>query len=168
MRARDVHGRSRRLRVAVTDGRGRPVASGGLGRWLEHAAPPSARGEVSIALVADREMRRLNRDHRGKDAATDVLSFPTAVRPGRSPRGDVRHLGDLAIATGVARRQAREQGHALARELKVLAFHGLLHLLGYDHETDNGRMARAEARLGRRAGLGRALIGRATPRTRRR
>jgi probable rRNA maturation factor len=164
-------GRSPRLRVVITDARGRPVASGGVGRWLERAAPPTARGLVSIALVDDRVSRRLNREHRGKDMATDVLSFPNSsgprdkgLGPDRSSLGPV--LGDLAIATGVARRQAREHGHALNTELRILALHGLLHLLGYDHEKDDGRMARAEARLSRRAGLPAALIAR-TPRRRR-
>lgn len=188
MRARHV-GRGSRLRVVITDGRGRPVASGGLGPWLERAAPRRARGVVSVALVEDRFIRRLNRQHRGKDVATDVLSFPHGPQapgprpqaPGPRPRrgGATRSLGpgayrlrpnrpgpvlgDLAIATGVARRQAREHGHAWTVELRILALHGLLHLLGYDHETDRGRMARAEARLGRRAGLPAALIAR-TPR----
>ena len=161
MRARHV-GRGSRLRVVITDAQGRPVASGGVGRWLERAAPPAARGLVSIALVDDRVSRRLNREHRGKDMATDVLSFPVGPQaPGPRPV-----LGDLAIATGVARRQAREHGHALNTELRILALHGLLHLLGYDHEQDDGRMAKAEARLSRRAGLPPALIARA-PRRRR-
>lgn len=161
MRARHV-GRGSRLRVVITDAQGRPVASGGVGRWLERAAPPTARGLVSIALVDDRVSRRLNREHRGKDMATDVLSFPV----GPQASGPRPVLGDLAIATGVARRQAREHGHALNTELRILALHGLLHLLGYDHEQDDGRMARAEARLSRRAGLPPALIAR-TPRRRR-
>ena len=157
MRARQVQSGSR-LRVVITDARGRPVASGGLGRWLERAAPRTARGLVSVALVKDAEIRRLNREHRGQDMATDVLSFPSGSGPRR-----LALLGDLAIATGVARRQAREHGHPLTVELRILALHGLLHLLGYDHDTDRGRMARAETRLGRRAGLPVALIAR-TPR----
>ncbi len=165
MRARHVRGRSRRLRVAITDARGRPVPSAGLGAWLERAAPSRARGDVSIALVNDRAIRRLNREHRGKDIATDVLSFPNRVEAA-GPRPDL-FLGDLAIALGVARRQAREHGHALGVELRILALHGLLHLLGYDHETDRGRMARAEARLGRRAGLPAVLTNRAPRRARR-
>lgn len=165
MRARHVRGRSRRLRVAITDARGRPVASAGLGVWLERAAPSRARGDVSIALVNDAAIRRLNREHRGKDVATDVLSFP--AQPQAAGPGPDLFLGDLAIATGVARRQAREHGHALGIELRVLALHGLLHLLGYDHETDRGRMARAEARLGRRAGLPAVLTGRASRKGRR-
>jgi probable rRNA maturation factor len=174
MRARHDGGRSR-LRVVITDAQGRPVASGGLGPWLARAAPRAARGLVSVALVTDREIRQLNRTHRGKDVPTDVLSFPARaltsgprplsgaapmrLGPGASVPG--AFLGDLAIATGVARRQAREHGHALSIELRILALHGLLHLLGYDHETDRGRMARAEARLGQRAGLPAALVGRA-------
>lgn len=89
------------------------------------------------------------------DHATDVLSFPS------SP-GDTS-LGDIVIASGVARRQARAAGHALTVELKVLALHGLLHLLGYDHEIDDGRMARLERRLRRRHGLPAGLIERAAP-----
>ena len=147
----------------VTDGRGRSVADGGLARWLERLAPARVRGEVAIALVTDRHIRTLNRQYRGKDAATDVLSFPAEdVRLKPEARHDPRPLGDLAIATGVARRQARQHGHSYAAELRVLALHGFLHLLGYDHDDadDHGRMARAEARLRRRGGLPGGLISR--------
>jgi probable rRNA maturation factor len=161
MRARHVD-RGSRLRVVITDAQGKPVASGGVGRWLERAAPRTVRGLVSIAFIDDRVSRRLNRVYRGKDVATDVLSFPARLGTDRP----APFLGDLAIATGVARRQAREHGHALNTELRILALHGLLHLLGYDHEKDDGRMARVEARLSRRAGLPTALIARA-PRRRR-
>ena len=140
--------------MSVTDSRGRTVRDGGLARWLAGVAPRSARGELAIALVPDARMRILNRSYRRKDYATDVLSF----RP--DPRAPV--LGDIVIATGIARRQAREAGHSYQTELRVLALHGLLHLLGYDHEdrADNGRMARAEARLRKRGGLDRGLIAR--------
>ena len=77
-------------------------------------------------------------------------------------RGQVRHLGDIVIATGVARRQAARARHAYGTELKVLALHGLLHLLGYDHETDAGQMRRLEARLRRKGGLRAGLIERET------
>ena len=139
------------LLVTVTDGRGRRVRDGGLARWLTRVAPKAARGEVGIALVSDARMRILNRSYRKKDYATDVLSF------------DGDSLGDLAIATGVARRQARDAGHSYQTELRVLALHGLLHLLGYDHEhpNDRGRMARLEARLRRKGGLTAGLIERA-------
>lgn len=147
-----------RLRVRVTDGRGRPVAHGGLGRWLAGAAPARARGEVTIALLTDQAMRRLNETFRGADYATDVLSFPSEERG---------VLGDIAIARGVAARQARRLGHAERVEWRILALHGVLHLLGYDHETDDGEMARVEERLRRRAGLPLGLITRAGRTTRR-
>ena len=136
----------------MTDGRGRPVKDGGLGRWLARIAPASARGEVGIALVTDARMRVLNRSYRRKDYATDVLSFD----------GQDDTLGDLVIAKGVAARQAREAGHSLQTELRVLALHGLLHLLGYDHDSpnDRGRMARMESRLRKKGGLAAGLIGR--------
>lgn len=100
-------------------------------------------------------MRALNRQFRGKDAVTDVLSFPATHMPGVSS-----FLGDIVIAAGVAARQAREAGHPVNTELRVLALHGLLHLLGYDHDTDGGKMARAEARLRKKAGLREGLIER--------
>jgi probable rRNA maturation factor len=121
------------------------AAAAGLGRWLAAAPPARARGQATVALVSDAAMRRLNASFRGVDRTTDVLSFPA---------GDGGPwLGDIAIGGGLARRQAREQGHPLRTELRILALHGLLHLLGYDHETDQGRMRRAEERLRRRAGL---------------
>jgi len=140
-----------RLRVRVTDGRGRPVPDGGLSTWLSGVAPARARGSLTIALLSDQAMRRLNTQFRGADYATDVLSFPSDVR-GR--------LGDMAVARGVAARQAKALGHSMGVELRVLALHGLLHLLGYDHETDAGEMARAEERLRRKAGLPQGLITR--------
>lgn len=146
----------RRLSVKVTDARGRRVRDYGLAFWLCRAAPAKARGAVGIALVTDASMRRLNRLYRRIDRATDVLSFPA---PGPAKAGPYM-LGDIAIATGVARRQAREHGHTLSTELRILALHGLLHLLGYDHERDAGPMQRAEERLRRRAGLPVGLIRR--------
>lgn len=140
-----------RLRVRVTDGRGRPFPSGGLDRWLASAAPARARGTVTIALLTDAAMRTLNARFRQSDYATDVLSFPSDERG---------VLGDIAIARGVAAKQARELGHSERVELRVLALHGLLHLLGYDHENDRGEMARAEERLRRKAGLPSGLITR--------
>jgi len=153
-------GASGGLRVTVTDGRGRPVPAKGLAGWLSGAAPRRARGQVSIALVSDATMRRLNRDFRRVDRPTDVLSFP-AAEPGGRTRGPGDFLGDLAIATGVAGRQAREMGHSLQTELRILALHGLLHLLGYDHEADQGEMGRLEERLRRQAGLPTGLVARA-------
>jgi probable rRNA maturation factor len=150
--------------VAVTDARGRRISGGaaaGLGAWLVRSAPASARGLVNIAIVPDTVMRRLNRQYRKKDRATDVLSF-VPERPLRRSPANARHpfLGDLAIARGVASRQARERGHSLRLELRVLALHGLLHLLGYDHETDQGEMGRLEERLRQRSRLPSGLIAR--------
>ncbi len=123
-----------------------------LARWLESAAPRAARGLVTVAVVSDARLRALNRQYRGNDASTDVLSFP-AEEPGV--------LGDIVIARGVAARQAREARHPAGTELRVLALHGLLHLLGHDHESDQGQMARLERRLRRAAGLREGLIERA-------
>ena len=158
----------RALRVRVTDGAGRPIRAGrGLGSWLERAAPRTAAGLVAIALVPDAEMRRLNRTFRGIDKPTDVLSFPAGSGDDASPQHPGA-LGDLAIAVGVARRQAAAMGHSLTVELRVLALHGLLHLLGYDHEADRGEMGRLEDRLRRAAGLPSALITRSSRPARRR
>ena len=148
-----------RLDISVCARDGTPVRLPGLARWLAATAPARARGSVTLVLVGDAAMRRMNRDWRGQDYATDVLSFP-ADDDGPRVRGQQRHLGDIVIATGVAARQAREAGHGYGTELKVLALHGLLHLLGYDHETDEGQMRRAEARLRRKGGLTAGLIER--------
>jgi probable rRNA maturation factor len=129
-----------------------------LAGWLARAAPARARGEVSVALVSDARIRQLNRRFRGVDEPTDVLSFPATAAIG--PR---RVLGDVAIATGVARRQALAAGHSVGVEWRLLALHGLLHLLGYDHERDSGAMARLERRLRRGAGLRVGLIERGAP-----
>jgi probable rRNA maturation factor len=123
----------------------------GLARWLQATAPRKARGAVAVALVSDARIRQLNARYRGKDIRTDVLSF-AAEEPG--------FLGEVVIASGVARRQARQAGHPIQVELRVLALHGLLHLLGYDHERDDGRMARVERRLRRKGGLREGLIER--------
>jgi probable rRNA maturation factor len=141
----------RGLKVAVTDGRGRPLPSSTLGRWLAAHAPARANGRLTIALVSDAAMRRMNAQFRKADYATDVLSFPSET-PGV--------LGDIAIARGVASRQAKARGHSESTELRTLALHGLLHLLGYDHERARGEMQRAEDRLRRRAGLPAGLITR--------
>jgi probable rRNA maturation factor len=134
--------------VTITDGRGRPATAPGLARWVSRVAPSKAPREVAIALVSDARIRALNKQFRRKDAATDVLAFEPA---------------DIVIATGVARRQAREAGHPYGDELKVLALHGLLHLMGYDHHdpSDRGRMARLEHRLRTTGGLRAGLIERA-------
>ncbi len=113
-----------------------------------------AAGAVFCCLVTgDEELRRLNREFRGKDEATDVLSFPSA-----SPGGA---LGDIAISADRAALQAAQYGHDIATEIRVLMLHGLLHLLGHDHERDGGRMRRLESRWRERLGLPKGLIERA-------
>ena len=112
-----------------------------------------AGGRPFDCLVAgDTALRRLNRQFRGLDYPTDVLSFPAAP--------PAPHLGDLAISFQRARVQARQFGHSLEHEVAILMLHGLLHLLGLDHETDGGRMARAEKRWRTRLGLAPGLIER--------
>jgi probable rRNA maturation factor len=169
----------RALRAAVVDAHGRPLHVAGLSSWLTRIAPASARGEVNIALVTDPRIRALNREFRGRDAVTDVLSFsqgpnPKAQVPGlkaQSPRPRRRpptahrpppvFLGDIVIARGAARRQARTAGHSELTELRILALHGLLHLLGYDHHGKSHAMARLERRLRKAGGLREGLIERA-------
>lgn len=152
--------RASRLSVAVATPDSLRATTRGLASWLTCAAPARARGEVVLALVSDGRMRTLNRAYRGMDYATDVLSFPADSSPLRTTPDAAQFLGDIVIASGVATRQARTAGHSVQTELRVLALHGLLHLLGFDHETDDGRMARTERRLRRAAGLQEGLIER--------
>lgn len=162
-RSRVVGAASRGVRVTVLAPARASAAARGLSSWLTRAAPARARGNVTIALVTDVAMRRLNARFRGVDAATDVLSFPAgAATKAFGPN----ELGEIAIALGVAARQARAYGHGLGVELRVLALHGLLHLLGYDHDRDNGHMERLETRLRRQAGLTAGLIARVSKRSR--
>ena len=171
----ESHTRRSRLSVAVSDEYGQRLQPA-LSRWLAAIAPARARGKVNIALVSDRRVRALNRQYRGIDHATDVLSFPAGNQAhspqkpqktsrrahfARSANSAADHfLGDIVIAQGVARRQARTAGHDESTELRVLALHGLLHLLGYDHERDSGTMARLERRLRKKGGLREGLIER--------
>lgn len=157
--------------VTVEAGGSKAVAAAaGLDRWLSRVAPARARGNLGIAIVSDRRMQRLNFQYRQKDKATDVLSFPSTAKRGRPADG---FWGDIAIAAGVAARQARAERHSLGIELRVLALHGLLHLLGYDHRVDKGLMGRVEERLRKRGDLPSGLVARtdkrpkATSRTRR-
>jgi probable rRNA maturation factor len=104
---------------------------------------------LSVALMSDSGVRRLNRDFRGKDKATNVLSFPAATvakGKGRTVRAGRLELGDVALALGVVRREAKDQGKQAADHLAHLMVHGVLHLLGYDHEDDDDaeRMERLE------------------------
>ena len=123
--------------------RRRPVRPWRLRRVLEGAARAlSVNGEVALVLTGDRAVRALNARYRGQDRPTDVLSFPG----GEVAAG----LGDIVISVETAERNARAQRRTLAQELDVLALHGFLHVLGYDHETDDGTMDRLERRLRRR------------------
>jgi probable rRNA maturation factor len=132
-----------------------------LNRFLSAAqAAVRLRGEVSVMLTTDQAIRRLNSQFRRMNKATDVLSFP-------APQEAASEVaGDLAISVPTALRQARDQGHALAIEIKVLILHGLLHLAGFDHETDDGQMARRERLLRGRLGLPEGLIERSNSRIR--
>ena len=112
-------------------------------------------------ITGDAELRRLNRDFRKKDCATDVLSFPAEEGGQSSPRQSPdSSLGDLAISLARARAQAHEFGHTTEREIQILMLHGVLHLIGYDHEIDRGRMARLEKRWRAKLGLPAGLIER--------
>jgi probable rRNA maturation factor len=129
-----------------------------LGRFLSEAqSAVRLRGQVSVLLTSDAAIRSLNRRFRGKNKATDVLSFPADS----STPGAEQIAGDLAISVPTALRQAAEQGHSLSIEIKVLILHGLLHLAGYDHEADAGEMARRERLLRARLRLPQGLIERA-------
>jgi len=108
--------------------------------------------EVTVCLVSDAEMARMNRAYRRKQGPTDVLSFPAKMQR-RADRGAQRFLGDIAIAPETARRYARRNERTLRDELRVLILHGVLHLMGYDHETDHGEMNRLEQRLRQKLGL---------------
>jgi probable rRNA maturation factor len=154
--------------VAVLQGaienhqRGVRVAVGRLEEFLQKVRKEIGLGPecVTVRLIGDAEMARLNETYRKKKGPTDVLSFPAAAdsaKPGtlrqqvRRARG--KFLGDIAISPKVARRNANSLGRPLPEELKVLILHGVLHLLGYDHETDRGEMERIEVRLRRKLGI---------------
>jgi probable rRNA maturation factor len=129
--------------VLLNRQRRRRVGAARLRRVLAGAARAlRVRGEVSLVFAGDGLLRRLNRDYRGLDEPTDVLSFP-------GPGGE-EGLGDVVVSVKTAERNARRLGRTLAEELDVLALHGFLHVLGYDHETDDGTMDRLERRLRRR------------------
>jgi probable rRNA maturation factor len=123
--------------------RRRPLDARRLARVLRGAAGAlGVSGEVALVVAGDRTLRRLNRTYRHKDRPTDVLSFP-------GPGGEAG-LGDIVISAETAERNARSLGRTFPQELDVLALHGFLHVLGYDHETDDGTMDRLERRLRRR------------------
>jgi probable rRNA maturation factor len=131
------------------------VSRRALERYARKLQSEVTRGrEFECLLTGDAELRKLNREFRGKDYATDVLSFPSGER---APGG----LGSVAISMARARAQARMAGHAAEAEVRILMLHGVLHLMGYDHESDSGRMARAEKQWRERLKLPDGLIERA-------
>jgi probable rRNA maturation factor len=118
------------------------------------------RGTVNVLVTNSREVRSLNRRFRGKDKSTDVLSFPAPLLE----RAQARQVaGDLAISADIARENASHLGHPAAAEIKILVLHGILHLAGFDHEQDNGEMAREEIRLRQKLKLEAGLIERTQP-----
>jgi probable rRNA maturation factor len=162
-----IQNRQRRVRIPLK------LLDTFLVQACEELRVPAA--AVTICLVTNREMAKWNRTYRGKNRPTDVLSFPieTAKRPAhgskswgvssRTKRQKIvdpnlsanlkAYLGDIAIAPEVARRNAKEFGRTFGDEMRILILHGILHLMGYDHETDTGQMERRERRLRRVLGL---------------
>jgi len=112
------------------------------------------KGLVNVLLTSSAEMKSLNRRFRGKDKPTDVLSFPA------EPHAQKQFAGEIAISAEIAWQNARQLGHSPAEEVKILVLHGVLHLRGYDHECDNGRMARREKQLRAKLHLPLGLIER--------
>jgi probable rRNA maturation factor len=110
------------------------------------AAIGNSGSTATIAFVSDKAIRQLNHQFRNVDKATDVLSFP-------AEETDKHNLGDIAISVETAARQAKENGLTFDEEVAQLILHGLLHLAGYDHETDNGEMNRLEIRLRKKLGI---------------
>ena len=142
-----------------------PVAIGPLARFMERVRLELRFPQhgVTVQLVSDSAMARLNWTFRRKRGPTDVLSFPAQAQgvPGGRPRrirgpvqkDGVRYVGDIAIAPEIARRNARRCARALPTELRMLVLHGMIHLAGYDHHTDQGQMERFEKTLRNRFGL---------------
>ncbi len=132
--------------------RTRRIARSSLERFIARLVReqrPGDAGSIALSLVSDDRMRQFNRTFREIDRPTDVLAFPSGDDEEPAP-DEPRHLGDIVICVPYAARQAREAGHSLIRELQILTLHGYLHLLGYDHEHDDGTMRRLELRLRRR------------------
>ena len=134
------------------------LSASGLARFFNRARRAvGLAGEVDVLLADNTTLRRLNNTFRGKNKPTDVLSFPSHAQIGQN------HAGDLAISLETAAQQATAFGHTLRDEVRILLLHGLLHLAGEDHETDNGEMAAREATLRRDLRLPTTLIERTRP-----
>lgn len=130
------------------------VSRSGLERFARQAQKlAGVSGDVAVLIAGNRRLRQLNRSFRRKDKPTDVLSFPRHDLHGKEG-------GDIAISADIARENAERYGHRTSAELKILVLHGMLHLAGYDHETDSGAMEKTEARLRARLKLPGSLIGR--------
>ena len=143
------------ITIEPTDGLEATLSRSGLTSFLNRArAAVGVPGEVEVLLADDPTLRRLNKSFRGKNKSTDVLSFPTPA--------EITHVqaGDLAISLETAGRQAATYGHSLRDEVRILILHGLLHLSGLDHETDNGEMAAREATVRHQLRLPNSLIDR--------
>ena len=137
------------------------LSEGSLSRFVTRARRESRlRGRVNVLVTGSAAMRTLNARFRGKNKATDVLSFPCAQA---LPAGRPDFAGEIAISADIAAQNAARLGHSVASEVKVLALHGILHLSGMDHEHDNGQMARKEAELRRALRLPATLTERAGP-----
>ena len=135
------------------------ISAAALGRFLLRARRAAGlAGQAHVLIVSDARIRSLNRKFRGKNQPTDVLSFPAL------PEIAAKFAGDIVISGQIAKANARTLGHPVAEELKVLMLHGVLHLGGHDHESDNGEMARLEQRLRKQLGLKDGLIERASTR----
>jgi probable rRNA maturation factor len=143
--------------VIIAQRKSKNLSTGALSSFLRRACKAvGLAGDVNVLLTANQHMRRLNQQFRQKNKPTDVLSFPSH-QPDDSREG---YAGDLAISMEIAKDNAQRLGHSLQEEIKVLMLHGVLHLAGYDHESDQGEMARLEDRLRRKLGLPTALISR--------
>ncbi|MGD0413939.1 MAG: rRNA maturation RNase YbeY [Terriglobales bacterium] len=130
-----------------------------LDRFLARARRAARlKGTVDVLLTTGAGMKSLNRRFRGKDKPTDVLSFPA------EPDARKQFAGEIAISAEIASQNARALGHSPAEEVKILVLHGVLHLRGYDHECDNGQMARREKQLRAKLHLPLGLIERTAPR----
>jgi len=137
------------------------LSEGSLSRFVMRARRESGlRGRVNVLVTGSAAMRTLNARFRGKNKATDVLSFPSAQA---LPAGRPDFAGEIAISADIAAQNAARLGHSVASEVKLLALHGILHLAGMDHEHDNGQMARKEAELRRVLRLPATLTERARP-----
>ncbi len=134
-------------------------SSRGLDSFVRNASNAAGlRGSVSILVTGNSSMRRLNARFRGKNRFTDVLSFP-------APSSANAFAGDIAISLDIASANARLWGHSVADEIRILILHGILHLAGYDHESDEGEMSKKELSLRRRFALPTGLIERGSTAT---